>query len=776
MRNQTYSTDEESVQMKSSLNSLNSTPQKSYKTEDLSWPLTTYFILFVEFCERFCYYGLRSVLVLFFQDFFGIQEDKASQYYHFFGALVYGFPIIGAIISDSFLGRYNTIKYLSLVYFTGILLLAISSIPTIFMFESETRDYHRMGTAVAIILIAAGSGGIKPCVSAFGADQFDKSQEKAKNSFFSWFYFMINVGAVISAYLTPVLKKSDCYADFSESDPEIVEFFTNKDMRLSFDSCHFRSFFVPAMLMLLAIFTFILPSILTYFYFKNASLPTFEKENPTGLADISTKKYKFQYNIVNPDKKSRFVIVNILFAIFSSIVGVIFRHKNENCVDASEEGFLNRSYVQSAKIRRTAYRVAQIMLIFAPCCIFYAIFEQLGSLWLFQAKELSGWLLPNSYWMPDQMEIWNNFFVIMFIPLWNFVCLPMLNKCVFTPDSRLERNKPFILMGSGLVIAGLSNLYASWLQNQIDNSLDFSDDALKYKIVDFSSKNAKTGPATQIFDFQNFTHYESHLGQDLSQYKITEANMKDHFPAVHVLYGGENEASPAQHVRINAKLVNPQKGGQLRVFDLTLGEIAVFDKSDFTGPCLEKFGYVNSALFAVDFENQCHLILEGRRLSMLYQIPNYAITTFAEILIATTGLEFAYTQAPASVKTLTTGLWHLTTCMGNVFCLLLKELKFLTRCQQMMASGFIAFLAAIVFAVIASNFDIKDHVGIDHLDREDSDDQNLNGSNSSSEDPEHQVKSRLLSESYISTQTPPSVSEAGGMDSQMILLPKRNQT
>ena len=55
-----------------------------------------------------------------------------------------------------------------------------------------------------LYLIALGTGGIKPCVSSFGADQFDDTDPKErvkKGSFFNWFYFSINIGALISSSL-----------------------------------------------------------------------------------------------------------------------------------------------------------------------------------------------------------------------------------------------------------------------------------------------------------------------------------------------------------------------------------------------------------------------------------------------------------------------------------------------------------------------------------------------------------------------------------------------
>ena len=55
---------------------------------------------------------------------------------------------------------------------------------------------------IALYLIALGTGGIKPCVSSFGADQFDETDEKErkrKSSFFNWFYFSINIGALVAS-------------------------------------------------------------------------------------------------------------------------------------------------------------------------------------------------------------------------------------------------------------------------------------------------------------------------------------------------------------------------------------------------------------------------------------------------------------------------------------------------------------------------------------------------------------------------------------------------
>src|SRR5690606_3091870 len=105
----------------------------------------------------------------------------ASGYVHLFNTGVYFFPVIGSIIADAFWGKYKTIVLLSLVYCLGHLALAL--------------DETRLGLAVGLSLIAIGSGGIKPCVSAHVGDQFGPRNKDLIPKVFGWFYIAINLGA-----------------------------------------------------------------------------------------------------------------------------------------------------------------------------------------------------------------------------------------------------------------------------------------------------------------------------------------------------------------------------------------------------------------------------------------------------------------------------------------------------------------------------------------------------------------------------------------------------
>jgi POT family proton-dependent oligopeptide transporter len=147
-----------------------------------------------EAAERFSFYGMRSILVIFMTQYLFLKEHKAKEVFHLFAFANYFIPVFGAILADRFLGRYKTILYLSLFYCVGHGILAL--------FESE------IGLYTGLFFIAVGSGGIKPCVSALVGDQFDRSNEHLLDKVYSIFYFSINFGSFFSTLLIPWTLKA----------------------------------------------------------------------------------------------------------------------------------------------------------------------------------------------------------------------------------------------------------------------------------------------------------------------------------------------------------------------------------------------------------------------------------------------------------------------------------------------------------------------------------------------------------------------------------------
>ncbi len=102
------------------MNNLNSSPRKLS-----TFPSQIKYIVWNEACERYSYYGMRSILVIFLVSYLGLEKFEATSDYHLFAGACYLFPLLGAYISDRFWGKYKTILYLSIVYCLGHLFLAI---------------------------------------------------------------------------------------------------------------------------------------------------------------------------------------------------------------------------------------------------------------------------------------------------------------------------------------------------------------------------------------------------------------------------------------------------------------------------------------------------------------------------------------------------------------------------------------------------------------------------------------------------------------------------
>jgi len=164
-----------------------------------SMPKGIPYIIGNEAAERYSFYGMKAILVIFMTKYLmdkdgglaPMNEAEATTWFHLFNSAVYFTPLLGAIIADAFLGKYKTIISLSIVYCLGHLALAL--------------DETRLGLSIGLTLIAIGAGGIKPCVSAHVGDQFGKTNGHLITKVFGWFYFSINLGAFASQIMTPIL-------------------------------------------------------------------------------------------------------------------------------------------------------------------------------------------------------------------------------------------------------------------------------------------------------------------------------------------------------------------------------------------------------------------------------------------------------------------------------------------------------------------------------------------------------------------------------------------
>ncbi|XP_021748078.1 protein NRT1/ PTR FAMILY 5.10-like isoform X1 [Chenopodium quinoa] len=171
--------------------------------------LSASFIIWVEMTERIACFGISGNLINFLTQKLGQSTAMAASNVSAWVGVSFLLTIFGAVVADSFLGKYYTIVASSLIYILGLGLLTLSAmLPS---FECLNQERSIKGAAcsshlqivmffVALYLVGVGQGGHKPCVQAFGADQFDGEdprERKAKSSFFNWWYFGVCMGAFL---------------------------------------------------------------------------------------------------------------------------------------------------------------------------------------------------------------------------------------------------------------------------------------------------------------------------------------------------------------------------------------------------------------------------------------------------------------------------------------------------------------------------------------------------------------------------------------------------
>ncbi len=166
-------------------------PHMSTPSTAARLPSQIWYLAWNEAAERFSYYGMTSILTLHMVRNLGLGENQAIAGYQYFVFGVYLTPILGALLSDVLWGRYRTILWLSFGYVAGHATIALWEGPA--------------GLVAGLALIAIGAGGIKPCASAFAADQVGAGDDRAVERVYNLYYWMINLGSFGSTLVIPWL-------------------------------------------------------------------------------------------------------------------------------------------------------------------------------------------------------------------------------------------------------------------------------------------------------------------------------------------------------------------------------------------------------------------------------------------------------------------------------------------------------------------------------------------------------------------------------------------
>ena len=421
------------------------------------WPSGVKYIIGNEGCERFSFYGMRAILQVHLTSLFvatGMLEkaagDSAQHMYHLFVAATYALPMVGAIISDRLLGKYHTILSLSIVYCLGHAVLAVG--------ENSIG-----GMWLGLALIAIGSGGIKPCVSAHVGDQFGKGNWNLVEKVFQAFYFIINFGSFFATISIPLTRKM-----FGTS----------------------VAFAIPGILMFIA----------TVFFWMGRKDFVHVPPSPggrTGLLDTIGGLLLFTGAIglplffwgVLPNS------ICVILTIFTISAGLWVFYERQALEE--DDGFLtimlhsieatlsgkNKSGFFSSAAEKYGEEAAEgpkavlrIISIFFMVSVFWALFDQHGSSWVRQAKMMNlkmPWFTYNfelfgQKWvsegflelLPSQIGSLNPLMVMALIPFNNFILYPFLEK-------RGYEMTPLRRMSVGMFVAALSFVAVALIQAAI---------------------------------------------------------------------------------------------------------------------------------------------------------------------------------------------------------------------------------------------------------------------------------------------------------------------
>ncbi len=152
--------------------------------------------------ERFGYYIMNAVLVLFLCSKFGLSEETSTLIYSFFYAGIYLLSLVGGVIADRTQNYKGTIISGLIVMCSGYLLLSIPILST-----SENISWLLPMTCFALFLIAFGNGLFKGNLQAIVGQLYDNPKYASKrDSGFQIFYVFINVGGLIAPFVAPMLR------------------------------------------------------------------------------------------------------------------------------------------------------------------------------------------------------------------------------------------------------------------------------------------------------------------------------------------------------------------------------------------------------------------------------------------------------------------------------------------------------------------------------------------------------------------------------------------
>uniref|UniRef100_A0A672QP90 Solute carrier family 15 member 2-like n=1 Tax=Sinocyclocheilus grahami TaxID=75366 RepID=A0A672QP90_SINGR len=545
---------------------------------------------------------MKAVLTLYFIHYLHWDKNLSTAVYHAFSSLCYFTPVLGALIADSWLGKFKTVIYLSIVYVIGHVVKSVGAIPDV-----GDSTVHVVLSMLGLVLIAFGTGGIKPCVAAFGGDQFDEEHTEERRKFFSIFYMSINAGSVLSTIVTPILRG---------------------DVKCFGGDCYALAFGVPAALMVIALVVFI------------AGNGLYKKSPPEGNVLVCVCKC-------------------IGFAIRNRWTNSKKRPKRSHWLDWAEEKYPKR-LIQEIQM------VFRVLVLYIPLPMFWALFDQQGSRWTLQATRMNMDFVMGVCFCVVKML--NALLILVFIPIFDMGIYPLIRLC------RIKLTK----MAAGMILAALAFCAAT--------------------VVEINKSVVEPPPAKESL---------------VQVYNLMDSEVTVQFPG--------------QTIHATPNITFKKKRLHRHTFNENL-KTTIKKCTAFMDQYLDAYGSFSQESNGLTFKKMEDI--QANDIHIAWQVPQYVFITAGEVMFSITGLEFSYSQAPASMKSVLQAGWLMTVAFGNVIVLIVAEGAGMEQWTEFLLFAGLLVAVSIIFSIMAYFYTYVDPDQLDKIFREDTDDEKVGSSDS----------------------------------------------
>mmetsp|Transcript_12692 Transcript_12692/g.19127 ORF Transcript_12692/g.19127 Transcript_12692/m.19127 type:complete len:584 (-) Transcript_12692:181-1932(-) len=386
------------------------------------FPSTVVAILLTETAEKFSYYGFRAILVLYLTKQLNFTESTAISLFAYMTSFATLMPLFGAVISDGYLGKYMTILIFSSIYAVGIGILTGAA------YASDVTF-----TFIGLFLICVGTGGIKPCVSPFGADQLnnvsrnDGANEQLVQKYFSYYYLGVNVGALASFLLMPSIRA-----------------------RFGFSA----AFFSSASFMIFALVVFV------------SKKSEYVMIKPGDTNHLSVDADGMQRQGTKLTNVMRIYIRMVKIELISRILcnrGGIYYRTNVNAGETDRVGDEDRDtttqngfHGMSQQEVTDAKEVLRVLPVLAAFPAFWMLYDQLGSVWTLQANNMNLHGIQ-----PEQLGVLNPLLILVFIPLFDQHIYPWCQRRGWSIE-------PLRRMACGMLLIAISFFMSGLLEAAVE--------------------------------------------------------------------------------------------------------------------------------------------------------------------------------------------------------------------------------------------------------------------------------------------------------------------